>query len=149
VLLTAAVCGCGGDDAERLARIGRKTAARCDGMTAGLRDRVAAGVNAIRTSLPARGDSPGPAAAAAAPSQAPSTPPASVNSTPIDARVRWRIRWDKALAGADVQVDSPSGGVVQLRGVVNDLSRQRRAVELAESTEGVDRVISELGLKQP
>jgi osmotically-inducible protein OsmY len=77
------------------------------------------------------------------------TPAASVSTTPLDARVRWRIRWDKALAGADIEVDSPMGGVVHLRGVVNDLSRQRRALELAETTEGVDKVINELGLKQP
>ncbi len=143
-LLVLILSGCGADDADRLARIGRKTMARCDAMTSGLREKVAAGVDSVKSNLPAA--QPGPATPNASP---PATPPASVSSTPIDARVLWRIRWDKALAGADIQVDSPSGGVVNVRGVVNDLTRQRHAIELAESTEGVERVVNELGLKQP
>jgi len=148
-LVAALVCGCGADDADRLARIGRKTAARCDAMTVGLREKVAAGVDSVRTSVPSAATSPESPDPAPAPPAPPMTPAASVNSTPINARVLWRIRWDKSLAGADIQVDSPSGGVVHLRGIVNDLTRQRRAVELAETTEGVDRVVNELGLKQP
>jgi hypothetical protein len=137
------VCGCGADDTDRLARIGRKTMARCDTMTVSLRGKVSAGLEAVRSSLPQvnpaqiRQDPP------------PFTPPAAVATTPVDARVLWRIRWDKSLAGADIQVESPSSGVVQLRGIVNDLTRQRHAVELAETTEGVDRVVNDLGLKQP
>lgn len=149
-LLAGVVCGCGSDDTERLARIGRKTMARCDAMTVGLREKVAAGVDSARAGgadAPTSSEKPG--ATAVAPTTTPNTPTASVNSTPIDARVLWRIRWDKSLAGAEIQVDSPTGGVVHLRGIVNDLTRQRRAVELAETTEGVERVVSELGLKQP
>jgi hypothetical protein len=156
--------GCARDDTERLARIGRKTMDRCDAMTASFRGKVSAGIESVRVSLPeprATPAEPGTAtsepvkSASAAPVPAtgtptiPVTPATGGNATPLDARVRWRIRWDKALAGADIQVDSPTGGVVQLRGVVNDLTRQRRAVELAETTEGVDKVVSELGLKQP
>jgi hypothetical protein len=146
LLLTALVSGCGGDDTERLGRIGRKTLARCDTVTAGLRNRMTAGIDAVRSSLPAAAAS---GSAPVTPAAQPFTPAAAVATTPIDARVLWRIRWDKALAGADIQVETPSGGVVQIHGVVNDLPRQRRAVELAETTEGVDKVVSELGLKQP
>ncbi|MGH9676255.1 MAG: BON domain-containing protein, partial [Candidatus Acidiferrum sp.] len=60
-------------------------------------------------------------------------------------RVLWRIRWDKQLAGEAIQVDSPSGGVINLKGVVNDINHHRRAVELAESTDGVERVVDKLG----
>ena len=150
-LLAIFVVGCARDDTDRLARIGRKTMARADTITASLRGRVSEGVDAVRASLPEGHPAPAdkPAAVPEHPAPPPVTPPASVSTTPLDARVLWRIRWDKALAGADIQVDSPMGGVVHLRGVVNDLSRQRRALELAESTEGVDRVINELGLKQP
>jgi hypothetical protein len=145
-------CGCARDDTDRLARIGRKTLARCDAVTASLRGKVAEGVDAVRTSLPEPANKPAaatPDAAPARPAAPPATPPASVSTTPLDARVLWRLRWDKSLAGADIQVDSPMGGVVQLRGVVNDLTRQRRALDLAETTEGVDRVVNEFGLKQP
>jgi BON domain-containing protein len=143
LIVTAFLCGCGADDTDRLARIGRKTMARCDTMTAGLRDKVSAGIDAVHLSPPETA----PAPARSAPP--PVTPAASVSTTPIDARVLWRIRWDKSLAGADIQVESPSSGVVQLRGIVNDLPRERRAIELAETTEGVDRVLNGLGLKQP
>ena len=146
-LLTLLVVGCNQQDPERLARIGRKSMARCEELTSGLRDKVASGLDAVRATWPAeqqRGPRP-----ANSPSLPPSTPAASVSSTPLDARVLWRIRWDKALAGADIQVQSPSGGIVEIRGIVNDLARQRRAIELAETTEGVDRVVNEMGLKQP
>jgi osmotically-inducible protein OsmY len=139
------VCGCGGDDTDRLARIGRKTLARCDAVTAGLRERVSSSVDTVRTTASAQAETTAPPPAPVTPF----TPPASVATTPIDARVLWRIRWDKSLAGADVQVETPSGGVVHLKGIVNDLTRQRRAIDLAESTEGVDKVVNELGLKQP
>jgi len=151
VLLAVLDSGCGRDDTDRLARIGQKTAARCEAATAGLRNKVAAGVDAAKAILPeptgpqtTEPATPKPAAPAPTPA-----PAASVASTPIDARVLWRIRWDKSLAGADIQVQSPSNGVVEVRGIVNDLTRQRRAIELAETTEGVEKVLSELGLKQP
>jgi hypothetical protein len=153
-LLMLLTCGCAKEDTDRLARIGRKTMARADSVTASLRGKMTEGVDAVRNSLP-DGPSAPPAAPATSPAPKPvhsePTPatPASVSTTPLDARVLWRLRWDKALAGADIQVDSPMSGVVQLRGIVNDLSRQRRALDLAETTEGVDRVINELGLKQP
>jgi hypothetical protein len=143
VLFSAFLCGCSGDDTDRLARIGRKTLARCDAATASLRGKVSAGAEAVRASMPEATRAPVPDI------PPPSTPPASVTATSLDARVLWRIRWDKSLAGADIQVDSPSSGVVQIHGIVNDLTRQRRAIELAESTEGVERVVNELGLKQP
>jgi hypothetical protein len=145
LFLTTLLCGCGGDDTERLGRIGRKTMARCETVTASLRGKVSAGVDAVRTALPEPAAAP-PSTPAIPP---PSTPPAAVATTPLDARVLWRIRWDKLLAGADIQVDSPGNGVVQLHGIVNDLTRQRRALELAETTEGVERAVNELGLKQP
>ena len=150
--LVATLTGCSNEDTDRLGRIGRKTMARADTLTASLRGKVAAGIEAIRTSLPATAAA-GPASAAPSsaspPFGSPATLPASLTSTPVDARVRWRIRWDKALAGAEIEVNTPSSGVVQLRGIVNDLTRQRRAIELAETTEGVERVVNDLGLKQP
>lgn len=142
LLLVPLLGGCGGQDADRLARIGRKTMTRCDELTGGLRTRAAVGLDAVR----ANWFVPGPAPQSVPPS---STPPAAVAATPIDARVLWRIRWDKALAGADIQVHTPMGGVVYLRGTVNDLTNRRRAVELAETTDGVERVVDELGLQQP
>ena len=57
----------------------------------------------------------------------------------LDTRVSARIRWDKSLAGAQVQV-SAKGTTVELKGTVRDMKQRRRAVELAESTTGVETV---------
>jgi osmotically-inducible protein OsmY len=55
-----------------------------------------------------------------------------------------RLRWDKGLAGTAVQVDTPGTGVVRLQGTVADDQQRRRAVDLAESTQGVEKVVDEL-----
>jgi osmotically-inducible protein OsmY len=57
----------------------------------------------------------------------------------VDARVAARLRWDKELAGAAIDVLS-SGTGVELRGKVTTFEQRRRAVMLAESTMGVEGV---------
>ena len=55
-----------------------------------------------------------------------------------------RLRWDKALANADIQVQPAGPGVIRLQGNVVDAVQQQRAGELAESTQGVEQVVNEL-----
>ena len=55
-----------------------------------------------------------------------------------------RLRWDKQLADADIQVSSAGPGVVRLQGTVADGEKQQRAKELAESTQGVEQVVNDL-----
>jgi osmotically-inducible protein OsmY len=114
--------GCGREDADRLARVGNKTVEKLEGVTAGARGKLANGWQAMRGSLS--------------------------ESTP-DSRVDLRLRWDKQLAGAGIRVFSPSPGVVALRGEVVDVEQQRRAVGIAESTQGVEKVIDELVIPNP
>jgi hypothetical protein len=57
----------------------------------------------------------------------------------LDVRVSARLRWDKTLTGEKIQVTA-SGGVISLSGRVRDLNQRRRAVELAESTTGTEKV---------
>jgi hypothetical protein len=113
--------GCGREDADRLGRIGRKAAARLEEATGGPRGKLANGWAAIRGSL---GD-----------------------TTP-DSRVALRLRWDKALAGSDVRVTSPVPGTIRLQGKVASLDQRQRAVGLAETTEGVEKVVDELSLAE-
>jgi hypothetical protein len=80
-------------------------------------ERVAAPVHALRGGLPQR----------------------------VEDRVRARLESDKALEGAAFAV-SAEGGVVKLRGVVVSTAARRRAVELAESTVGVEKVVDELAV---
>jgi osmotically-inducible protein OsmY len=114
--LALTICGCG-QDADRLARIFHKTAAKFSGLTEGLRDRLHNGWGAMR---------------------------GSVSETSLDSRVALRLRWDTEMAGAEVEVRLTGPGTVELNGIVADLTQHRRAVELANTTTGVERVVDRL-----
>jgi hypothetical protein len=117
--LTLLVCGCGGQDVDRLGRIGAKAAARFQDMAGGPHGKLANGWQTVCASI---GD-----------------------PTP-DARVAMRFRWDKQLAAADIRVTSPGPGMVRLEGTVADATKQQRAKELAESTQGVEQVVNDLAV---
>jgi osmotically-inducible protein OsmY len=62
-------------------------------------------------------------------------------------RVRARITSDRFLAPLKIEV-MPTAGGVRLRGHVGDDVLKRRAIEMAESTVGVDKVVDELEIDQ-
>ncbi|MHB1423046.1 MAG: BON domain-containing protein [Gemmataceae bacterium] len=109
-------CGCG-QDADRLARVFQKTAAKFNGATVGLREKVHIGLGAVRGSM---------------------------SETSLDSRVALRLRWDTDMAGTDVEVHLTGPGTVELTGSVADLTQRRRAVELANTTVGVEGVLDRL-----
>lgn len=111
VLLGLTAIGCGEQDAERLSRIGRLVADRAQVLTAGA-NKLADGWQAMRGDL---------------------------DDAALDARVSSRLRWDKNLAGVTVEVHA-EGSIITLRGAVADVAQRRRAIELAESTAGVEKV---------
>jgi osmotically-inducible protein OsmY len=110
-------CGCGGQDAEHLARIGRKTTTRLRTLTEGARAQLHTGWDNLRTSS---------------------------EEASLDGRVAARLRWDKALAGTDIRVSSPRDGVVHLEGTMATTAQRDRAAELAFSTQGVERVLNKI-----
>jgi len=114
--LALAVGGCS-QDADRMARVCHKTAAKFDGVTEGIRGRLQNGWGAVR---------------------------GSVSESSLDSRVALRLRWDADMAGADVQVRLAGPGAVELRGTVADLTQRRRAVQLARTTVGVESVVDAL-----
>jgi osmotically-inducible protein OsmY len=114
--LALTICGCS-QDADRLARVFQKTAAKFDGVTEGLRDKLNNGWGAVRS---------------------------SVSETSLDSRVALRLRWDTDMAGADVEVHLVGPGAVELTGAVADLTQRRRAIELAHTTAGVESVVDRL-----
>ena len=63
----------------------------------------------------------------------------------LEDRVKARLQSDKQLDGVTFGV-SADGGVVKLSGVVPDAKARRWAVELAESTTGVEKVVDELAV---
>jgi hypothetical protein len=113
--------GCHGDDTERLARVGRKVAAKAESLAGDSDGKLSRSWEAMRQGL---------------------------QEAPLDARVAARLRWDKDLADVHIQV-SATGSTVELRGTVRDLAQRRRAVELAQSTLGVEKVSDELQVPEP
>jgi BON domain len=65
----------------------------------------------------------------------------------LEGRVRARFEADKYLAPLNIEVIATDHGV-RLRGRVTDEVLKRRAVELAESTVGVEKVADELSSGQ-
>jgi osmotically-inducible protein OsmY len=115
-LAMLAACGCS-EDADRLGRVCQKVSAKFDGVTEGMRGKLQSGAGAVR---------------------------GSVIEASLDSRVALRLRWDKDMAGAEVEVVGAGPGVVELHGTVADLRQRRRAVELASTTVGVENVIDKL-----
>jgi osmotically-inducible protein OsmY len=117
-VLLLGVGGCNHRDADRLARVSRKAAEKVQALTTGSSNRVAEGLQVMR---------------------------ASWDEIALDARVAARLRWDKGLAGSHIEVRA-SGTTVELHGTVASANQRGRAVELAESTLGVERVSDNLEL---
>jgi hypothetical protein len=84
----------------------------------------------------------------AGPSQLTARFRAAAGGASLGARVENRIRWDRYLKDSDVEVVLTGTGVVTLRGEVPDRSLKLRAVELARTTVGVERVVDELELPE-
>lgn len=110
------VCGCEAEDNARLARIGRKIATRAEALAGGPDGKLAREWQALRAGW---------------------TEPA------VDARVAARLQSDKKLADVNIQV-TVTGSTVELHGTVQDGGQHRRALDLAETTIGVEKVTDEL-----
>ena len=117
--------GCEKQDPDHLANLARKVATRAEPL-----------VGSVDADWLERFHTP----------QAPPPPPpvsVPVAEPGVEARVTARLRWEKALAGSSIQVVTTENGV-ELKGNVLDAAQKKRAVELAESTTGVDRVTESL-----
>jgi len=68
----------------------------------------------------------------------------SINAMGVESRVYGRIRWDKALEKATVDVSAARDGTITLTGSVSDASAKAKAVQLASETVGVVRVVDGL-----
>ena len=68
----------------------------------------------------------------------------AVDKMGVQGRVYSRLRWDKQLSQADLDVDVEEGGIVALGGTVADETAKQKALQLAQDTVGVNRVIDRL-----
>jgi osmotically-inducible protein OsmY len=65
----------------------------------------------------------------------------------VQGRVYARLYWDKSLSEAPFKVETKNGGVVVLKGSVPNSEAKHRAVELAQSTVGVNETLDELKIE--
>ena len=118
--LAVGTIGCSNEDPDHLARVAKCVAAKSEGLT-GDADKTLTGWQALQANL---------------------------DELTLDARVSARLRWDKDLAATPIQVQVRDGAV-ELKGTVRDLQQRRRAVELAQSTVGADKVVDRLEVTSP
>lgn len=64
----------------------------------------------------------------------------------VQGRVYARLYWDKSLADSTIKIEPKDGGVVVLKGSIPSAQARRRAVELAQTTVGVNETIDELAI---
>jgi hypothetical protein len=110
-------CGCSNEDADRLGRVCRRAAGQVLTHSEPARAKLARGWHALRRDGSANG---------------------------LESTVVARLRQDKSLAAASIEVRVLGEGVVELHGQVADEKQRHRAVELVDSTVGVERVVDEL-----
>jgi osmotically-inducible protein OsmY len=116
-----ALSGCNRQDADRLAKVSRKGLARAQNALGSVTGGLPTG---FQGGLEV------------------------VNDAGLDHRVSARLNWDKALTEATIDVRA-KGAIVELRGKVRDLQQRRRAVEIAETTVGVEKVTDGLQTEGP
>jgi osmotically-inducible protein OsmY len=73
----------------------------------------------------------------------------TVDQLGVQGRVYGRLRWDKALADAEIDVDIQEPNTIILTGGVPDDAARAKAVQLAHDTVGVQQVIDRLQLELP
>ena len=72
---------------------------------------------------------------------------ANLDAVTLDGCVSARIRWYKELRDLDIAVQATGGKTVVLKGTVPTLDKRQRAVQLANTTVGVESVQDELQVK--
>jgi len=71
----------------------------------------------------------------------------SVHNMGVSSRVYSRLHWDKALNTSQIDLEVKEDGVTTLRGAVVDAKAKARALELAQDTVGVSRVVDQLTIQ--
>ncbi len=68
----------------------------------------------------------------------------TVDNLSIQGRVYSRLHWDKQLVQTRIEVGVAEGGIVALRGTVENAAAKEKATKLAQDTVGVEKVINHL-----
>ena len=116
LLATLVGAGCTKQDPEKLARVGQRVSEKAEALTGGSHGRLASGWQALR---------------------------ADMDKMALDARISARLRWDKSLEGAKIQVFYHDGQI-ELKGQVRTFDQRQRAMQLANSTVGAENIVDSL-----
>ncbi len=73
----------------------------------------------------------------------------SIDELGVQGRVYGRLRWDKALTAASINIEVQERDKVVLTGVVANEKSRRKAVRLARNTVGVGEVVDRLRIEAP
>ena len=111
-----ATAGCGTEDTDRLGKIGRLVAARAESLASGTNGKLSSDWKA------ACGISAG---------------------NELAQRVGARLRWDKDFADTEIEVTA-DGATVELIGKITSKDQRHHAVDIAQSTAGVEKVVDSL-----
>lgn len=108
--------GCESEDADRLGKMGRVTAAKLEVLTNQSNERILGSLHAVQ---------------------------GNADETNIETRVQSRLRWEKSLADLEITVIATDANV-ELKGNVRNQEQRKKAIELTESTVGVENVVDSL-----
>lgn len=111
--------GCSDNDAERISKVGGKALDKASDATLQAGDKLGVSLRGAKGNL---------------------------DDWEVSSRVNARLKWDRHLDGASIQVQADKGGVT-LSGSVKSEDQRRRAVEIAESTVGVEKVTESVEIK--
>ncbi len=73
----------------------------------------------------------------------------SVERMGVQGRVYSRLRWDKAIDVSTLDIQMQDKETVVLNGTVSSTTQQRKAVQLAQDTVGVGKVIDKTVMSKP
>lgn len=122
-LLAVMLCftGCNKQDKEIFSSVGRKIAGKLEDTTAPARKKVEVGWRAMR---------------------------GGILEGSLEDAILFRFKTDKELHQENIEVIHKGDGVVLLKGELSDLGMKGRAIALANTTKGVDRLEDELSEKK-
>jgi osmotically-inducible protein OsmY len=130
LLLVLLFPGCSESDASRIGKVSGKALERAEKVTDQAGQKMGLSLQRAERQMDSRLEAVKPGS----------------DGSDLSQRVQTRLKWDDLLEDATIRVRSDKNGVITLSGKVNNEMQRRRAIVLAESTQGVKKVIDGMEL---
>jgi osmotically-inducible protein OsmY len=121
--------GCTDQDATRISKVSGKALKRAERLTGEAGEQMGINLNKVEKQVEKKLDVVKP----------------DTDGQDVSQRVQTRLKWDDLLEGLTIRVRAEKG-TITLSGKVRNEMQRRRALVLAESTKGVDRVVDAMEL---